>query len=102
MKMSLVALCLIALCACKVQKTGPDTYKVVAPTPQAKAAGEKAKVEAARDAQKLKEGAARLAQKVGAELQQAGAKVESHTSTETTETTSTTTTETRTHVSHRH
>jgi len=35
--------------ACKVEKTGQDTYKVVAPTPEAKAAAEKA-AEKARQA----------------------------------------------------
>jgi hypothetical protein len=46
MKKLTIALVLLALAACKVEKTGKDTYKVVAPTPQAKAAGEKAKDDA--------------------------------------------------------
>jgi hypothetical protein len=41
-----LAIVLLALAACKVEKTGQDTYRVVAPTPQAKAAGEKAKDDA--------------------------------------------------------
>jgi len=46
MKKLTIAIVLLALAACKVEKTGQDTYKVVAPTPQAKAAGEKAKDDA--------------------------------------------------------
>ncbi len=54
MKKLLIALALVALAACKVEKTGKDTYKVVAPTPEAKAAGEKAKDEAKEAADKMK------------------------------------------------
>jgi hypothetical protein len=54
MKKLTIAIVLLALAACKVEKTGNDTYKVVAPTPEAKAAGEKAKVEAKEAADKMK------------------------------------------------
>ena len=43
MKRIIILSALLALfLACKVEKTGQDTYKVVAPTPEAKAAAEKA------------------------------------------------------------
>ena len=65
--------------SCKVQKTGENTYKVVAPTPQAKAAAEKAKVEAKEAAEKLKKEASIAAQKTGTALQHAGKQIEKHT-----------------------
>ena len=40
---------LLLTAACKVEKTGQDTYKVVTPTPEAKAAAQKA-AEKAREA----------------------------------------------------
>ena len=40
-RISIIAALLLAI-ACKVEKTGKDTYKVVAPTPEAKAAAKKA------------------------------------------------------------
>ncbi len=114
MKRLLVLACMVVLCSCKVEKTGKDTYKVVAPTPQAKAAAEKAKVQAAAAAQKFKREAGEAAQRAGSALKNAGREVESHTGTttssETTQTTSTaeapgtatTATATHVHVSRRH
>jgi len=45
----------LALAACKVEKTGKDTYKVVTPTPEAKEAGQKLKQDAAKLGEKVKE-----------------------------------------------
>jgi ABC-type uncharacterized transport system auxiliary subunit len=39
----IAVVCAFALAGCKVEKQGDDTYKVTAPTPEAKAAAEKAK-----------------------------------------------------------
>jgi hypothetical protein len=88
-RMVILALAILPL-ACKVEKTGQDTYKVVAPTPEAKAAGQKAKEEAKEVGQKIKKGTAEAAVKVGGALTKAGEKVKS----ETAEATSTTKTET--------
>lgn len=89
---TIVALTILAL-ACKVEKTGQDTYKVVAPTPEAKAAAEKAKDQAKVLGEKAKEGAADAAVKVGGAMKKAGeqaqSKINEHTRTETTATTST-------------
>ena len=41
-RISIIAAALALAIACKVEKTGNDTYKVVAPTPEAKAAAQKA------------------------------------------------------------
>ncbi|HJT18665.1 MAG TPA: hypothetical protein VJ853_14815 [Thermoanaerobaculia bacterium] len=78
-----LALLMLAL-ACKVEKTGQDTYKVVAPTPQAKAAARKASQQTAT-----------AVQKIGDELKEAGDRL-SKSKTETTATTSTVETETGT------
>jgi predicted Zn-dependent protease len=78
-----LALAILAL-ACKVEKTGQDTYKVVAPTPQAKAAAEK-----------VKEKTETAAQRLGDELKKVGDKAKAKTE-EKTETTSTVQTETGT------
>jgi hypothetical protein len=80
----IVALTVLAL-ACQVEKTGQDTYKVTAPTPEAKAAAEKAKDQAkvigneAKEqaktiGQEAKQGAADAAVTVGGALQKAGEK----------------------------
>ncbi len=80
----IVALTILAL-ACQVEKTGKDTYKVTAPTPEAKEAAEKAKEQAkvigneAKEQAKVigeeaKKGAADAAVKVGGALQKAGEK----------------------------
>ncbi|HEY6842736.1 MAG TPA: hypothetical protein VI391_01095 [Thermoanaerobaculia bacterium] len=78
-----LALVMFAL-ACKVEKTGQDTYKVIAPTPQAKAA-----------AQKASQQTATAVQKIGNELKEAGDRL-SKSKTETTSTTATVQTETGT------
>ncbi|HEY4640822.1 MAG TPA: hypothetical protein VII75_05715 [Thermoanaerobaculia bacterium] len=67
MKKLYIAIFVLALAACKVQKTGQDTYKVVAPTPQAKAAAEKAKVQAKEAGEKLKAETEKLKEKVKTE-----------------------------------
>ena len=69
-----IALLTLAL-ACKVEKTGKDTYKVIAPTPEAKAA-----------AQKVKEQTTTAAEKLGDELKKVGEKARTETKTVTTET----------------
>ncbi len=71
-----VALAIFAF-ACKVEKTGQDTYKVVAPTPQAKAAAEKVKAQTST-----------AVQKIGDELKKVGDKAKAKTE-EKTETTTT-------------
>lgn len=48
-RITIIAAAFALTLACKVEKTGQDTYKVVAPTPEAKAAAEKA-AEKARQA----------------------------------------------------
>ena len=67
MKKLLIGAIVLALAACKVEKTGKDTYKVVVPTAQAKAAGEKAKVQAKEVGAKLKKEAEKLGEKVKSE-----------------------------------
>ena len=94
MKSITIAALLILALACKVEKTGKDTYKVVAPTPEAKAAAEKAKEQAKVLGEKAKEGAADAAVKVGGAMQKAGEKAQSEINEHTT-TTTTTKTETR-------
>lgn len=104
MKPQIILALVLLLAACKVEKTGQDTYKVVAPTPQAKAASEKAKAEAQDLGKKIEAGAAEAAKKTGAELQKAGEKVSQKTTTGpnnegTSSNTTTTTTVTTTTVS---
>ena len=70
--------------ACKVEKTGQDTYKVVAPTPKAKAAAEKLKEQTTTAAQKLED-----------ELKKVGDKAKTETKTISTEAKETTKTETK-------
>lgn len=104
MKRLLIVAVVLALGACKVEKTGHDTYKVTAPTPEAKSAGEKAKEQAKDFGQKVEKGAAEAAQSAGAALQKVGQKAEEHmttraataTSTSATVTATTTTTTTTT------
>ena len=70
-----LALALVSLAlACKVEKTGQDTYKVVAPTPEAKKAAEK-----------VKEKTETAAQKLGDELKKVGEKAKTETKTLSTE-----------------
>jgi hypothetical protein len=92
-KQTVILLIALMPFACKVEKTGKDTYKVVAPTPEAKSAGEKAKEQAKAVGEEIKEGAAKAAKTAGGALEKAGEKMKSETAaTETTATTSTTTT----------
>ena len=80
---TIIAFTILAL-ACKVEKTGQDTYKVVAPTPEAKAAAEKVEAQAKVLGEKAKQGAADAAVKVGGAMQKAGEKAQSEgTKTET-------------------
>jgi hypothetical protein len=90
-KIATVALAL-ALAACKVEKTGNDTYKVTAPTPEAKEAGQKVKEEAKELGAAAKEKAAEAAQSTGTFLQKAGENAQSKTDTTSTTTTTKTTT----------
>jgi len=78
-RISIIIAALVLALGCKVEKEGKDTYKVVAPTPAAKAAAEKAK----EDAQKTLHNAS-----------EAIAKKTESSKTETTNTTSTTSTST--------
>lgn len=78
-RITLIAVLALAI-ACKVEKTGQDTYKVVAPTPEAKAAAQKA-------ADKAKEATHDASVAIAK-------KTESGTSTSSTETTATTATTT--------
>jgi hypothetical protein len=94
MKRLLILGLVLLLGACKVEKTGKDTYKVVTPTPEAKAAGEKVKAEAKDLGNKIQAGAAEAAKTAGAELQKVGEKASQMTTTtpaQTTETSATTT-----------
>ncbi|HUJ12945.1 MAG TPA: hypothetical protein VL284_04060 [Thermoanaerobaculia bacterium] len=70
-RISIVAFLILAA-ACKIEKTGRDTYKVIAPTPQAKAAAARARAKTATAIQKL-----------GSEVRQAGAKLKAKTETGT-------------------
>jgi hypothetical protein len=58
MRNVIIAIALVALCACKVQKVGKDTYKVVTPTKEqtqaaAKKTGEELKQEAHKIGKKI-------------------------------------------------
>ncbi|HXG58840.1 MAG TPA: hypothetical protein VNL91_07440 [Thermoanaerobaculia bacterium] len=81
---------LLFAAACKVEKTGDDTYSVTAPTPEAEAAARKAKEEAKEAGQVIREKAGEGAEVVGGKLQEAGRRAQSGTSpTSTTATTAT-------------
>jgi uncharacterized lipoprotein YmbA len=67
MKKLFIAILVVALAGCKIQKTGKDTYRVVAPTPEAKKAGEKMKVQAKEVGAKLKAETEKLQEKVKTE-----------------------------------
>jgi hypothetical protein len=81
MKRLVLAAIVIAALACKVQKTGQDTYKVVAPTPEAKAAAKKAQEKAKVVGAELKEEAGKAAKATGTALENAGKKVQEKTDT---------------------
>lgn len=92
MKKAIIAAAVLALVACKVEKTGKDTYKVVVPTRQAKDAGAAAQKDLKDLGTKMKEKAGELSDKAKS------ATSEKSDSTETTETSTTTkTTTTRRH-----
>jgi len=80
-RISIIAALLLAV-ACKVEKTGKDTYKVVAPTPEAKAAAQKAGEKAREVTHEASEAIAKKTE----------APATTTSSTETTATTATTTT----------
>ena len=63
----------LVLAGCKVQRTGEDTYKVVTPTPEAKAAGQKIKEDAKKLGQDLKKTAHEIGQTEAAAKIRAGA-----------------------------
>lgn len=86
-----VAITLLALpfVACRVEKTGEDTYQVEAPTPEAEAAAERAAEETREAGQAIKEGAQeagaaavegtrKAGQKVGEALEEAGKEMQEH------------------------
>ena len=73
-----IALLTLAL-ACKVEKTGKDTYKVVAPTPEAKAAAQKVKEQTTTAAEKLGEELKKVGEKAKTESKTIGTKVETTT-----------------------
>lgn len=77
-RMMVVAAIAALAISCKVQKTGENTYRVVAPTPEAKSAADRAKVQAKEAGQKLKEEARVAARKTGRALQHAGHQLEQH------------------------
>ena len=79
MKRLILMAILLAAFACKVEKTGQDTYKVIAPTPEAKAAAQRAAEKARQTAH---DAGVAIAKKT---------ETSSTSSTETTATTATTT-----------
>lgn len=66
-KLFIATAMVLALAACKIHKTGQDTYKVTMPTPEAKKAGEKMKTEAKEAGAKLKAETEKLKEKVKTE-----------------------------------
>ncbi len=74
--MMIAAIAALAI-SCEAQKTGENTYRV-APTPQAKAAAERAKVQAKEVGQRLKQDARVAARKTGRALEHAGRQLEKH------------------------
>jgi hypothetical protein len=73
-----IVILVIPAAACRVEKTGEDTYQVEAPTPEAERAAEQAK-EATREAgQDIKEGARDAAKATGTALEEAGKEIQEH------------------------
>jgi len=70
------ALILLPLGACKVEKTGEDTYKVEAPTPEAKAAGQEAAADAREAGREIKADAKEAAKDIEAGAKEAGKDIE--------------------------
>jgi hypothetical protein len=99
MKKLIIAAAVLLLVACKVEKTGKDTYKVVAPTPQAKAAGAEVKKDLQEMGAKLKTEAGKLGDK--AKSATSSDKSETTETSETTSSTDTGTTTTKTTKHHK-
>jgi hypothetical protein len=97
MKKAIVAAAVLMLVACKIEKTGKDTYKVVAPTPQAKAAGAEAKKDLQEMGAKLKTEAGKLSDKAKSATSEKSETTETTETTASTDTGTTTTTKTTTH-----
>lgn len=79
MRYSCIFMAVLLLAACKVEKTGPDTYKVVTPsvtTSKSKTTttGTALKQEAKDAGKKIEKGAGDVAEKAGAALQKLGEK----------------------------
>ena len=79
-------LILLPLGACKVEKTGDDTYQVQAPTPEAKAAGQEAAADAREAGQEIKADAKEAGQEIKAETKEAARDVQAGTREATRET----------------
>ena len=78
----ILTIAILAL-ACKVEKTGQDTYKVIAPTPQAKAAAQKVKQQTETAAEKLGGELKKVGQKAKSEAAQVGTKTETRSKSKT-------------------
>jgi hypothetical protein len=64
--------------ACKVEKTGRDTYKVIAPTPEAKAAAQRVKAQTTTAAEKLGDELKKVGEKAKTESKTIGTKTETY------------------------
>lgn len=73
------ALILLPLGACKVEKTGEDTYKVEAPTPEAKAAGQEAAADVREAGREIKADAKEAGQEIKADAKEAGKDIQAGT-----------------------
>ena len=80
-----IALAFLTLAlACKIEKTGRDTYKVVAPTPQVKRAAEKLKAQTGSAAQKLEDELKKVGDKAKTETKTVAAEAKEETREATT------------------
>lgn len=70
------ALILLPLAACKVEKTGEDTYKVEAPTPEAKAAGQEAAADAREAGREISADAKEAGREIKADAKEVGKDVQ--------------------------
>ena len=66
------AAAMLLTAACKVEKTGNDTYSVQTPTPEARAAAEKATAETQEAGRKINASAQKAADELKPQLQEAG------------------------------
>lgn len=66
------ALILMPLAACKVEKTGEDTYQVQSPTPEAKAAGREAAADAREATQEISADAREAGREIKADAKEVG------------------------------